>query len=436
MGNIYRQQGTRSTRRIAGWTGAIAALSAMMAGTTLVANAGVAGAAAPSPASPGITKTSVTVGQVSTLSGPVPGLFLGAKVGTEAYFDYINSKGGINGRKLHLVADDDQFSAANYVTDTAQLVRSTFALVGGFSLFDASGVPAINAARIPDVTVSLSTQRNENQFNYSPFPVVDGGAQLGPLKYVKKEYGSAYKSVGVLTSSNSTAVSEINGEINAMKSLGYNITYYRAVSSFEDDFTPDVLHMKAAGVQIMFPAGLAVSQLATLAKEMQQQSFRPTLFIDNGGAYNTQTIAEAGAQAVNGLRVIQGSSMYLGQDARSVPAVRTFLKWVKRADPSAAVNNYTLYGWSSAELFSQALESAGKNPTRASVLAALAKIKSFSAGGLSAPTDPAQKTPASCWLNITVANGQWKRAQPSPKSGYICSPGGLYFPKGYSSARR
>jgi ABC-type branched-subunit amino acid transport system substrate-binding protein len=167
---------------------------------------------------------------------------------------------------------------------------------------------------------------------------------------------------------------------------------------------------------------------------MQQQSFDPKLFLDNGGAYNTQTIAEAGAQAVNGLRVIQSSSMYLGQDAKSVPAVRTFLKWVKRADPSAAINNYTLYGWSSGELFSQALESAGKNPTRASLIAALKKIKSFSADGITAATDPAQKRPAACWLNITVANGQWKRAQPSPKSGYICSPGGLYYPKGYSSA--
>jgi len=56
----------------------------------------------------GVTATSITVGNISDLGGPVPGLFQGGPYGTQAYFDYINSQGGVYGRKLQLKVNDDQ----------------------------------------------------------------------------------------------------------------------------------------------------------------------------------------------------------------------------------------------------------------------------------------------------------------------------------------
>ena len=58
----------------------------------------------------GITANQVRVANVSTLA--VGGLFKGALVGTEAYADYINSTGGINGRKIAVDSADDGFSGA------------------------------------------------------------------------------------------------------------------------------------------------------------------------------------------------------------------------------------------------------------------------------------------------------------------------------------
>jgi branched-chain amino acid transport system substrate-binding protein len=46
----------------------------------------------------------VTVGQVDDLTAPLPGLFTGAEDGTQAYFDYVNSTGGVNGRMIRLDA--------------------------------------------------------------------------------------------------------------------------------------------------------------------------------------------------------------------------------------------------------------------------------------------------------------------------------------------
>src|SRR5580704_17103827 len=67
----------------------------------LARSAGAPVSAAP-PSTPGITAKTVTVGSISDISSPAAGLFAGAKTGTEAYFAYVNSQGGVNGRKLIL----------------------------------------------------------------------------------------------------------------------------------------------------------------------------------------------------------------------------------------------------------------------------------------------------------------------------------------------
>jgi ABC-type branched-subunit amino acid transport system substrate-binding protein len=68
----------------------------------------------------GVTSNSITVGNVSILSGPVPGLFEGAPIGVKAYFEYINSKGGVYGRHLLVDSKDDSFSSQQNEAETAQ----------------------------------------------------------------------------------------------------------------------------------------------------------------------------------------------------------------------------------------------------------------------------------------------------------------------------
>ncbi len=382
------------------------------------------------PAAPGVTASTITVGQVDTLSGPVPGLFQGAKDGTQAYLSYIDSQGGVDGRKLVLQADDDAFSASNYANDTAQLVRSSFALVGGFSLFDNAGAPFVTQAKIPDITSSLTEARSTDPYNYAPDPLVVGGARLGPLKYYKSAFGQAYQHVGVIDTNVSTAEIQSQAVYSAMDSLGYKIVFNFTATPFDTNFLPEVLKMQASGVQMVYIVGLAVNQVADLADNMHQQGFTPKVFSTNGVAYDSSYVTDAGA-AANGTMTDQQSAMYIGQDAATVPAVALFDKWMKKVDPKAHVDTYALYGWSAAELFVQALRAAGPTPTRASLIAQLNKITTFDAGGLIAPGNPAQKVPETCWILVQVVNGHWQRVHPSPKSGFLCSPGGFHYPAGY-----
>ncbi len=397
--------------------------------TMLVATAGTAGAET------GVTSKTITIGQVDTLSGPVPGLFEGAKDGTQAYVNYINSQGGVNGRKLVLQVQDDQFDAGKYSTATQSLVNSSFALVGGFSLFDAAGVSAVNTAKIPDVTFSLSAQRERDPYNYSPNPIYPNGSRLGPYKYYKQHYGtSAITHVATFDTQVASAEAQTQADVSAMESLGYKFVYQRTVNPLDTDFTSDVLKMRAAGVQVVYIVGMSVGQVADMAQNMAQQGFHPKLFSTSGVAYDSTYIPKAGS-AANGTYSDMQTAMYAGQDAKSVPAVKTFDTWVKKVNPKSPLDVYGLYGWASAQMFVQALKAAGPNPTRSSVITQLNKITTFNAGGLLATSHPAQKIPPTCWILVKVSNGKWQRTGPSPKSGFICNPGG-YHPSNIKPYKR
>ena len=110
----------------------------------------------------GITSNSVTVGNVSIISGPVPGLFEGAPIGVKAYFAYINSKGGVNGRKLIVDSKDDAFSGQQNATETQDADRPTtspwWAASRCFDGYGCKSWPATPA--VPDVSVTLDPGTN------------------------------------------------------------------------------------------------------------------------------------------------------------------------------------------------------------------------------------------------------------------------------------
>ena len=373
--------------------------------------------------SPGITSNSVTVGQIDDISLPVPGLFKGAEDGAQAYFDYVNSTGGVNGRKLKLDARDSTFQGGAITAATADQIKNDFALVGGFSLLDSSEQPLIDLAHMPDIGFPLSPELANDPNLFSPLPSTVDNTPNGFMKYLAHKYPQAVKHVGILwaQATASTAAAETAFE-NSMKSAGFDIVYDRGFSPFESTFLPDVLKMKNAGVQLFYSQQMPDNYAATLAKEMQQQSFTPMVI--QGAAYSNNLVS-LGGSAVNNMYIAQQYALYLGQDAASVPAVSLFDKWVKKANPSATFEIETLYGWASAELFTQALRAAGANPTRASLVTALGKVTSFTADGLIPNENPSANIPADCWLLAQIRGGKIVRVTPpTPTTGFQCSPGG------------
>jgi branched-chain amino acid transport system substrate-binding protein len=368
---------------------------------------------------------------VSTLS--VGGLFKGALVGTEAYFDMVNASGGVDGRRITVNSADDDFTGEGNKAATQNAVESDFALVGGFSAQDNYGAEVLaQNPGMPDVavTVNPSTSKLANVINPVPLPT---GWQEGPLQYFKMKYPKDIDAVGTIIANQAAGLAQWAGEEYALKKVGYKIIYVHATPVTQTDFTENVIAMKNAGVKLLFLDQLPEIYASAVLTAMAQQNFHPQVIL-GAGSYSNSLVASAGGPAnVDGAQVDQNSSFYLGQDSGLIPSVDTFNKWVKIASPGFKADLFTFYGWLSGELFTQALRNAGTSPTRGSLLQALSKITSFSGQNLEIPVDPAAKTVSNCYLLGEIANGDYQRIDDPPVSsstnGYRCDYTYLIPPK-------
>jgi len=372
----------------------------------------------------GLTPSTVTIGNVTTESA---GLFTGSVVGTQAYADYVNSTGGVNGRKLVVDVRDDQFTGADNKQQTQAAVNSDFALVGSFSLEDSFGQTVLaQNPQVPDVSTTLDPALNKlpNTFSANPTGL---GWPTGPLDYFKKLYPTQTLHTAVLSSVFPSALASWKLEQPVLKQAGYKIVYYSGVPLTQTDFTQNVVDMRSQGIQLIYIDQLPENYAGALLKALDQQNFHPALVIGTASYSEDLVPAAGGAAAVNGSNLEMPNALFLGEDASQIPAVGTFLKWVQKASPGFKADYYTLAGWANTQLFVQALQAAGTNPTQGSVQQQLRKITSFNASNLLATTNPADRKQATCYLIAKVVNGQFVRSDDPPVSGptngYRCDGG-------------
>jgi branched-chain amino acid transport system substrate-binding protein len=374
----------------------------------------------------GVTPTSVTIGNVST---KLAGLFTGADVGTEAYAAYVNSRGGVNGRRILVSSADDVFQGASNKQDVQNVMLSDFASVGGLSLEDSFSEPLVAGhPGFPDITSSLDPATEKLPNNFSPLPASNGWP-TGPLLYFKQKYPTKIAYAATIIADLPSTELAWGNEKKAMQHLGYKVLYDPALSPTTTDFTEQVVAMKNAGVRILFLEQEPENYASAVFRDLVQQNFHPVVVL-GAPSYSSQLVGGAGgAHAVDGAYLEQAASLYLGEDAAQIPAITTFNHWVQKVSPGFKTDFFTLTGWLCAELFVDALRKAGSDPSRGSVLQALRKITSFDSGNLVPVSNPGGKVPITCYLLGQIANGKFRRlADPSvsgPHQGFRCD--GTYY---------
>lgn len=368
----------------------------------------------------GVTKDRIYFGNVSTLSGPVPGLFHGALVGAQAWAAMVNSQGGIDGRLIEIKSGDDGLDTGKNKNAHKALKDSVLGFLGSFSVVDGGGVSELQGTNIPDVGSPLDPNRFNLPNNFSPAPLPPGW-ETGPAKYYIKTFGpNPMKKTALFVSAVETARISARRERAVLESLGYQIVYTREVQPNEPNYTGDVIQMKQQGVQTVMWEGQA-DQIAALWKTMYDQDFHPTLLNPGSTSYSNAFLKLAGPGAEGSLIDVT-HALFLDPN-NPLPEVKLFRQWMAKVDPSQDVDLFALFAWTSGRMMEKALHDAGPAVTRDKVLAALRTVTSFDANGIIAPVNPAGKKPTNCFVVIRVQGGKFVRDHPA--SGFDCATGGF-----------
>ncbi|HEY3942207.1 MAG TPA: ABC transporter substrate-binding protein [Acidimicrobiales bacterium] len=348
---------------------------------------GDAGAASPAASAPGVTAKAISVGLVESQTGPASSTFGDSARGAQARIDLQNAQGGVDGRKLKLVVADDTSTPSGNQLAVEDLVStkgvfgvmsSNAVLVGGANFLQQQGVPVTATAS----TITTDEPQYTDEFSYTqgqlPSPPTTQLAQ------VFKDIG--VKNVGLLDYSDPQDSTLFPVEEKGIQGVdGLNICFGSdSIPIGSVNFTTIALQLKNANCQAVdFPA-VESSDIA-LATALQQAGLHIKQIYATG--YDQTLLDDAAARTAAQGQYFDAEPLPLDLNT---PAVKGFYAALRKYDPSyhggiASFGEGS--GWMIADEMIEGLKLAGPNPTRAGVIKDLARVTSYSGGGLVPPVN-------------------------------------------------
>jgi len=371
----------------------------------------------------GVTANSITVGNITSISGVAPGLTQSAQAATEAIAAYVNSQGGICGRQLKVQTFDDGNDVGTNAADAQQACQSDFALVGSASGFDNGGAQAIQSCGIPDVAAELSTHELGNVPN--AFGASPGNAHYwatGPAVWLKSQYPNAVTHAAMIYLNVPATQEQAQAEMQAYQSVGFNYIYTVQVSPTEPNYAPYVAKMQSAGVQYVTEYS-DDNSASRLVQAMAQANYQPQVVDWFSEEYSTHFLSESQGDA-NGDLVLMATAPY--EDAASNPGMQLFLSWLNRVAPGTKHDIFGPFAWSAGLAFIQAAKAVGAHLTRAALIAQLQKIGQWDGGGVQPPdTSFGQKIPSPCFAYFKISGNGFARVYPTAPNSFDCTSGSL-----------
>jgi ABC-type branched-subunit amino acid transport system substrate-binding protein len=421
-GGIHMTGRFRSLGRVVALVGAVALM-----GVIAVPSAG-AGGKFPKVDQPGVTDNEIKVAGVATISNDPTGNNLGDSFdGAEAYFKYVNSTGGVYGRKLVLDSKRDDALANNRAEVQGILTQDDpFAVLPvAVDLF--SGADALEQAGMPTFGVNIQSEWGSE--DNKPGPANFFG-QFGsfhcftcglptPMVWLAKKLG--LEKVGILAYQVPQSAACATGLENSFKRYPVAKVVYldKSLAFGNPDYSAQVAKMKEEGVDYVITC-IDGNGTVSVAKEMKKQGLDAIQILPN--AYSHELIAE-NADFLDGY---YGFTPFAPLETKpQPPGLKLYEKWIKKT--GGARDEHSLDGWLNAGLLVAGLEAAGPDFTQQKVIDAINKMTDYRADGLLPGVDwtvAHQQDPA-CYSMLKIVDGKFKPVFGKPGKPFICLPNTL-----------
>jgi ABC-type branched-subunit amino acid transport system substrate-binding protein len=348
--------------------------------------------------SDGVTASSITVGGIASLSGPIPAQFGGVFDGAKAYFDMVNAEGGVNGRKIDYAYQlDDAGDPSQDIQQARTLVSQdhVFAVVGvGTAVFSAA---------------QYLVQQNVPTFGYAISPSWSTGDSLfgaegsyvdflnpGPEPAFLAQQVKASR-VALLAYNVTESQQACQGFASVLRRYGANVVFSDlSIPAPAIDLSSEVIRLKAAGAQMVVSC-MDIAGNVLLAQALNQSQFHPVQYWLNG--YD-ETILKQYSKLMQGVYfLVPHTPFRLAPDQLSrYPGMADFERELAKYFPNDTPNESTMAGWVNADLFVTGLRKLGPHttPTRSGLIDAINALVNYDADGLVSPIT---------WKNEHDANG-------------------------------
>jgi branched-chain amino acid transport system substrate-binding protein len=318
---------------------------------------------------PGITDDTITLGGTFALSGPVAVAGQAAESAKAAVAE-VNAAGGIDGRKIEFIAEDDQYDPTIAVQQTRKLIdqEQIFALTGSVGTAQQLGIrKLLKDEKVPALfilTAATAFSSEHEEFPYSLSAVSSGdtnGANLG--EYLKRTKPDA--KVAVLYQNDDSGIDPTEAFEKAVEGSGIEVVEKVSYEITTPTTAPLVAKLKRSGADTVLNVG-SPQPVTQAIKEMSAQGWTPTLLVPHNGAEGG-LLKDAGDAAKNVISEVwwKDPAAPANQDD---PEVVKYLEWMKKTSPKVDPNQrVAILGYVNMQMMIAALQ-AMEEPTREALL--------------------------------------------------------------------
>src|SRR5579883_2293764 len=321
----------------------------------------------------GVTPTEVTFGMHTDLSGVAATYGVSSSNGVKMRFEEVNAAGGINGRKLKVIVEDQGYQVPKAVQACNKLINrdKVFAFVAPL------GTPMNNAcfkeelaANVPNL-FPLSSARSM----YEPFDRLKfiGGATYvdqirAGINYLVTKQGK--KNLCVMYQDTDFGKEILEGAKEQAEKLKIKIVETAAHKPTDQDFTASLTKLKSAGCDLI-AMGTIVRDTIVPYTAARKMGWNDVTFLGSAAVYDLVVGAAPGMEGFYGMGLTE--MPYADSKLESVRQFVSTYKEKFKIDPNIGA----VYGYVAADLTVQGLVHAGKKLTTDSFIAGLEAIKDY-----------------------------------------------------------
>ena len=353
----------------------------------------------------GVTEKRILLGQAAVFSGPAAQLGIQMRNGITAYFNYVNERGGVNGRKLELVSEDDKYEAAVAPIASRKLIEEhkVFALLGYVGTpTGAAHLPVTTQAKVPLVGMFTGAEALRVPFNRYVFhirasyydetekiveQVVTTGGKRISVFYQADAYGEAGRK------GTEIALAKRGMQIHSTGTVQRNTVQVQDAVKTISASEPDAIVMVSA-----------YTACAEFIREMKKAGSGATFY--NVSFVGSKALADALGDEGSGVAISQVVPFPWGT---AVPVVKEYQALAKKSG-YADYNFSAMEGFLYAKVMVEGLRRAGRELTREKLVDALERMQDVDLGGFYVSYSPKNHA-GSKFVDLTIIghNGKFLR---------------------------
>ncbi len=341
----------------------------------------------------GVSEDQIKMGMIMVKTGPVAALGLPYGWGTQDVFNAANEQGGINGRKIELVWEDDHFKTPNAMAKFKKLIFRDKVL----TIVTCGGTPQtialldlINEYKVVNIPNALAKEMYDP---YKPYVFILGAAYETQIDlmfdYIMDDLKAKDPKIAVVYAETEFGKVGLEAARKRAKAYGLELAAELVLNIGSVDASSQVLALKKAGVDYVITCNL-VPPIITFLKTAQKYDYFPTTFGINWSCDDMVVKAcKDAAKNFIGVNFVGGWE----DDSEGMNKIRALAEKNGRNPAKMLTSLYTA-GAAAAMVFVEGMKRAGKDLSPDSLKNALETLNEYDTGGIVPPVTYTDKSHA------------------------------------------